>query len=320
LTTATIDRSTHTGCSETYDDRPISFLYLPDDEFFCYSCGAGHDYVHGQYADKYSLSPSCYPSVCESEFKDSDFTKCPDVGPTTTTTIADDPVISLENGDHLCVHGTNGSKYNLLSAETLSVNAQFVEVPSQINTPAISDNTVGRIGMLVCGVEGGFVVERNGLVHFQGQELQPGEHVIANGTSITVKTHQCDPKMNCGWTTQALPGNTLTEHRQVVLNHGKVIVTVNVNFLQSMDDVFPFLEVTMGGKYGKMHGLLGQGASGSASSVEQRAVEVGVFGKTVSEYQGGVQGEGMIEGVYTDYEVADLLSTDFAFTAFECKA
>merc|ERR1712196_228772 len=107
--------------------------------------------------------------------------------------------------------------------------------------------------------------------------------------------------------TQEQAGLALTGHRQVVLSQGQLSVKVLVNFLTKQDQVFRFLEVTVKGQHSEMHGLLGQGAS----SPQPHAVEVGVFGKQVSAYQGGVQGEGMIQGIFTDYQVTDLLSPDF---------
>ena len=68
----------------------------------------------------------------------------------------------------------------------------------------------------------------------------------------------------------------------------KVADLISPDFLKSTEEVFRFLEVTVGGELSEMHGLLGQGASGA----DQRVVQVGVFGKQVTAYQGGVQGSG----------------------------
>merc|ERR1711988_713341 len=107
-----------------------------------------------------------------------------------------------------------------------------------------------------------------------------------------------------------------TPHRQLVVQHGELVIEVVANFLKASesDELFHFLEVTMHGQEAEMHGLLGQNA---ALPMKQQ-VQVGVFGKELSEYKGGVQGEGAIQGVYTDYEVSDLLSSDFAYSLFQC--
>jgi len=245
--------------------------------------------------------------------------------PTTTTTPTggDDPVFLGGDGQIYSVHGSAGAVFNILSAQGLNVNSKFVQVPQEFRTEDITDNVLGTVGVKFCSGKA-LTVDRSGSVDLDGKQLAAGEHKLGPETMVTVKDHFClsADMTNCQWTTKAAPtGAVMTGHRQIVVQHGSTEFSVIVNFLMDEgSEVFHFMEVTIQKIQEPAHGLLGQNAFQASTTKHQ--VEVGVFGKTVSPqgYQGGLQGEGMIAGVWTDYQELDgnLHGSNFGFNEMKC--
>merc|ERR1719231_350492 len=108
----------------------------------------------------------------------------------------------------------------------MSANARFLEVPHKFRTEDITDNVLGSVGIALCvdGAQQNVTVSAEGVVAVQGQELEVGEHKLAQGTSLTLKHHVCRPNFtDCQWRLdEKVPQGMMTSpHRRLVVEqHG----------------------------------------------------------------------------------------------------
>lgn len=251
-----------------------------------------------------------------------------------------DPLFTDVDGQISSFHGKANGTFCLVSTKNINVNAKFISVPAFFRNPDMTENVLGDVAITMCGdgERHSVLMDHAGVAHVNGKELPVGHHSIMGGAaSLTLKNHRCKQPMvdqdsqelECEWVAEESKtpvGMYLTPHRQLlVTQRDGLTVEVNVNFVKPHTDateftgqVFHFMDLNLYGQPpGEMHGVLGQKAR--ATSKGARRVEVGMFGKQQeSSYVGGLQGEGVIEGVWTDYMVPDLFSSGHAFNMFQC--
>lgn len=241
-------------------------------------------------------------------------------------------------GEQFSLHGEAKAVFNIASSKELAVNARFLGVTEEFRTEGVTENVLGEVGVKMCvgGTTRTAEVAPDGAVVLDGgKAMQPGTVVLGEGSSLTLRVHRCSkPKQaeaaeselaDCAWSTSDKADDAAhftTPHRQLLVEHQGTTVEVNVNYLRerAAGTIFPFLEVQLaaGAQAGPMHGLLGQKAGALPGS---KTVQVGIYGKQqATGYVGGLQGEGMIEGVYTDYmeRDGDLFGSNHGFNEFQC--
>lgn len=239
----------------------------------------------------------------------------------------DDPLFSQWSGDFYSIHGDSSKMLNLLSTPSMSTNVQFANVPAHFRTDDLTGNVIDAVGIMLCvgGENHKISMFSDGEVSMEGKVVQSGHHQIDTNTSITVKNHFCRDDQehgstDCEFSTGLAPsGFFSTAHRQLTVAYKGTTLLVTVNLVSSPTSpghgMFRFLEVQLQGAKAPIHGLLGQNALQGKLTP---SVEVGVFGQGMSDYKGGMQGEGMIDGVWTDYIEKSLHSSQFAFSEYKC--
>jgi hypothetical protein len=276
--------------------------------------------------------------------------------PPLMATVGDDPMFVGGDGVIYEVRGEGGVVSNLVSAEHLSINSRFADVPRRFRAVDITDTALGDVGVAIC--EGGrltaFTLATDGRLTFvaDGGASYSMEHerLVCDLSTLTCNTWQpmSDtplqlPLYDAGHSRiklhTAVADITITRDVMIdlgpdfpiecddfarwpgayaackTLSRGETLVnaTAMVHTLTGLtlrpEHRWHFMQIGLSRlklKHGELHGLLGHRAllPGPTTSSTVR-VGVGVDGAAAPAAFGpafGPQGEGVIEGHYTDYE------------------
>ena len=131
----------------------------------------------------------------------------------------DDPILIGGDGQAYEVRGYPGEWLNLLSAERLSLNAQFTEVPARFRAADITDTVLGDVGLALCDEGCTAVLTFNastGVLHRQvhdhgGMHAHEGGAAAACGFAVDHQRYICDMRsLTCGWQSISAAGDPAT--------------------------------------------------------------------------------------------------------------
>lgn len=215
----------------------------------------------------------------------------PNYGGPTGQTWGDPHFVCFEGGKY-DVQGKAGKTYNIISDKTLQMNARFDEYTKEKGA-----TVMGAVGIKVGDEKSGVTkIEadaKTGVAKVNGKELKKGDTVKFK-TGVKDQ-NGADIEGSAVWDGKKLTVNTAEYQIELTDKGGHFDTHYRVsNFGVRADGV-------------QSHGLLGQTADfdGKARNGKQGA---------------GAQGEGAIDGVYTDYEVSDLFGDNFKFNRYGAAA